>query len=32
MWLTLFIIVFGIGLGFALGAVAMESYEKNVRS
>jgi hypothetical protein len=33
MWITLFTIVIGIALCFALGAMAVESYEeKKVRS
>ena len=31
MWITLFAIVIGIALGFALGAVALESYEERAR-
>jgi hypothetical protein len=31
MWITLFTIVIGIALFFALGAVAVESYEENVQ-
>jgi hypothetical protein len=31
MWITLFTIVIGIALCFAVGAMAMESYEENVR-
>ncbi len=30
MWITLFTIVIGIALCFAVGAMAMESYEENV--
>jgi hypothetical protein len=29
MWITLFTIVIGIALCFALGAMALESYEEN---
>ena len=32
MWLTFFTVVLGIALGFALGAVMLESYEEKVRS
>jgi hypothetical protein len=32
MWITLFIIVIGIALGLALGAVVFESYEEKARS
>jgi hypothetical protein len=32
MWVTLFTIVIGIALCFALGAMAVESYEENVQS
>jgi hypothetical protein len=31
MWITLFIAVIGIALCFGLGAIAVESYEENVR-
>jgi hypothetical protein len=31
MWTTLFTIVIGVALCFALGAMALESYEENVR-
>jgi hypothetical protein len=31
MWITLFTIVIGIAVCFALGAKAMESYEENAR-
>jgi hypothetical protein len=31
MWITLFTIVIGISLGFALGAVVLESYEEKAR-
>ena len=31
MWLTLFTIVGGISLCFAFGAIAVDSYEENVR-
>jgi hypothetical protein len=31
MWITFFTVVFGIALCFAFGAMAVESYEKNVR-
>ena len=32
MWVTLFTIVIGIALCFALGAMAVESYDENVQS
>jgi hypothetical protein len=32
MWITFFTIAIGIALCFALGAMAIESYEENVRS
>jgi hypothetical protein len=32
MWFTLFMIVIGMALCFALGAMAVESYEENVQS
>jgi hypothetical protein len=32
MWLTFFTVVLGIALGFALGAVMLESYEGKARS
>jgi len=32
VWITLFTIVIGIALCFALGAVAVESHEENARS
>jgi hypothetical protein len=31
MWTTLFMIVIGVAVCFALGAMAMESYEENAR-
>jgi hypothetical protein len=31
MWITLFTIVIGIAVCFALGAMAMGSYEENAR-
>jgi hypothetical protein len=31
MWTTLFTIVIGVALCFALGAMVLESYEENVR-
>jgi hypothetical protein len=31
MWITLFTIVIGIAFCFAVGAMAMESYEENVQ-
>jgi hypothetical protein len=32
MWITLFTIVIGVALCLALGAMAVESYEKQARS
>lgn len=31
MWTTLFCVSIGIALGFAFGAMVVDSYEKNVR-
>jgi len=31
MWITVFTIVIGIALCFGIGAMAVESYEENVR-